>query len=149
MAGCRHACFRRRRVFLMLDHVNGEAVEGMDSVFRIVPVAKYQDQPRLTTTVKRMTGRLFRRNVDVEMPIFRAAWEHAQHAFANSGVPAGNTQVDILVQEYPRTNTVCFVFYTQILGRQLYVTAPFTLSHAQIGDLTLRGLWAPHTELIH
>lgn len=121
----------------------------MDGVWRIAPVEKYKQQEHLTTIVKRKTGRTFQREVDVVMPVFQAAWEHAQTAFANSGVPPGPCNVDILVQEYPRTDTVCFIFCTQIFGRELFVQAPFQLSKAQIADLTLRDLWHPLELAVH
>lgn len=129
---------------MALNHEVGETVEHMDCVFRVVPVEKYQNQPRLTTLVKRMTTGKFKRLRDVEMPIFQAAWEHAAQAFANSGVPAGTASVDIIAQEYPRTGQVCFVFATQVFGHELIVTAPFQLTDAQIADLTLRDLWQPY-----
>lgn len=127
-----------------LNHSSGEIVEGMDSVFRVVPVTKYQQQERLTTVVKRMTSGKFKRLRDVSVPIFQAAWEHAQAAFANSGAPAGKMEVDIIAQEYPRTGQVCFVFAGSVFGHEMFVTAPFQLSHEQIADLTLRDLWQPY-----
>lgn len=127
-----------------LHHDIGEVVEGMDDIFRVVPVEKYKAQERLTTTVKRMTGGKFKRLRDVSMPIFQAAWEHAQQAFANSGAPAGKMEVDIVAQEYPRTGQVCFVFAGSVFGHEMFVTAPFQLSEAQIADLTLRDLWQPY-----
>lgn len=134
---------------MSLDHTIGEIIEGMDSVYRIVPVSKYQEQTRLTTLVKRMTEKVFRREIDVEMPIFQAAWEHAQQAFANSGVPAGNRPIDILAQEYPRTNVVCFVFSAEVFGREMLVTAPFKLTEEQIADLKLRDLWQSQELVMH
>jgi hypothetical protein len=127
-----------------LNHLSGERVEGMDAVWRVVPVEKYQQQERLTTTVKRMTTGKFKRLRDVEMPIFQAAWEHAQIAFANSGAPAGAMHVDIIAQEYPRTGQVCFIFAGRVFGSEMFVTAPFQLSQEQIADLALRDLWQPH-----
>ena len=127
-----------------LNHSIGEIVEGMDDVFRVVPVAKYQEQARLTTVVKRMTGKKFQRLRDVEIPIFQAAWEHAQNAFAKSGAPSGKMEVDIVAQEYPRTGVVCFVFCGNVFGHEMFVTAPFKLGEAQIADLAVRNLWQPY-----
>lgn len=127
-----------------LNHSAGETVEGMDAVYRVVPVAKYQEMPRLTTLVKRVMGNKFRRPRDVQMPIFQAAWEHAQIAFANAGAPAGGMNVDIIAQEYPRTGTVCFVFCGHVFGHEMFVTAPFKLADSQIADLTVRNLWQPY-----
>lgn len=128
---------------MALNHELGEVVEGMDSVFRVVPMSKYAEQTRLTTVVKRMSGKQFRREVDVEMPIFRAALEHAQMTFVNSGIMPG-ASIDCLAQEYPRTGHVCFVFSTMHAGEERLVTAPFKLGKAQIADLTLRDLWQPY-----
>lgn len=128
---------------MALNHELGEIVDGMDSLFRVVPMSKWAEQSRLTTVVKRMTGKQFRREIDVEMPIFRAAMEHAQAAFLNSGIMA-DANIDCLAQEYPRTGHVCFVFSTMHNGEERLVTAPFKLARAQIADLTLRDLWQPY-----
>ncbi len=127
-----------------LNHELGEVVEGMDSLFHVVPMSKYAEQTRLTTIVKRVTGRQFRRETDVEMPIFRAAMEHAQAAFMNSGIMPGSN-VECLAQEYPRTGHVCFIFSTMHNGEEKLVVAPFKLARTQIADLTLRDLWQPYT----
>ena len=132
-----------------LNHTAGERVEGMDELYRVVPVAKYQQQTRLTTTVKRMTGRQFRRSVNIEMPIFEAAWQHAQKAFANAGVSPGPMSIDILAQEYPRTDQICFVFCGMVRGQERFVTAPFQLTKAQIADLELRDLWQSQALVMH
>jgi hypothetical protein len=127
-----------------LNRVTGETVEHMDGIFRIVPTEKYQHQPRLTTTVKRMRGKKFRREVDVEMPVWQAALEHAQMAFYNAGAAPGALDYDTIVQEYPRTGVICFLFAAIIGGVEMLVSAPFQLSHQQIAGLTVRNLWQPY-----
>ena len=128
-----------------LHHDIGEIVEGMDEIFHVVPIEKYKQQPRLTTVVRRMSGRRFRREIDVTLPIWQAAHDHAVMSFANSGAPAGPLAYDAIAQEYPRTGCVCFVFAADINGAEMFVTAPFLLGKDQIADLTLRGLWQPYT----
>jgi hypothetical protein len=124
-----------------LDHVRGERVEGMDSVFVVAPFEKYAEQTRLTTMVKEV--RKFKRDRMIEVPIVSAAMDHARKAFEKEGLAPGG-EVDILVMEYPRTACVCFVFCARINYQDKYVTAPFQLGEEQIRDLTHRGLWTPY-----
>jgi hypothetical protein len=128
-----------------LNQIAGEVVEGMDSIFRVVPVAKYAEQTRLTTLVKEMRGKKFKRPVDVQRPIWEAALGYAQQAFANAGATPGKLSFDCICQEYPRTGMVAFIFNATIDGTERYVTAPFLLAHEQIADLTVRNLWQPYT----
>jgi hypothetical protein len=130
---------------MVLNREIGEIVEGMDDIFRVVPIEKYKNQPRLTTTVRRMSGKKFRREVDVTMPIWQAAHDHAVMSFAKSGAPAGQLAYDAIAQEYPRTGCLCFIFAADINGAEMFVTAPFLLGNDQIADLELRGLWQRYT----
>lgn len=130
----------------MLHYDIGEIIEGMDDVFRVVPIEKYKQQPRLTCVVKEQTGGKFKRLVDVEKPIWIAALQYAQRAFAGVGAQPGlPLAYDAIAQEYPRINVVCFVFAATINGQEYFVPAPFALTDAQIKDLTLRNLWQPYT----
>lgn len=124
-----------------LDHINGERVEGMDSVYVVAPFEKYSAQTRLTTRIKEV--RKFKRDRVIEVPIVQAAMDHARKGFEKSGLTPGG-EIDILVLEYPRTSCVCFVFCARINGEDKYVTAPFQLGEEQIRDLTHRGLWTPY-----
>ena len=126
-----------------INHEIGEIVEGMDDIFHVAPASKYAEQTRLTTVVKRQSGGKFKRMVDVEMPVFQAAMEHAREAFMNSGIAPGSN-IDCIAQEYPRTGCVCFVFCARHNGEDLWVQAPFKLTRNQIADLTLRDLWKPY-----
>lgn len=128
-----------------LNHVSGETVEGMDAIFRVVAVEKYHALPRLTTIVKERRGKKFRREVDVEKPIWIAALDHAQRCFFNAGANPGSLAYDCIVQEYPRTGCVCFIFEAVIDGVSMFVTAPFRLGPDQIADLSVRNLWQPYT----
>lgn len=125
-----------------LNHTIGEVVEGMDDLFAVVPFAKYAEQTRLTAIVDEVTGSKFKRKVKRERPIVEVAMRHAKEAFEKEGLPKGAT-IDIIVQEYPRTACLCFIFHTRINGQDKFVTAPFKLGDEQIKDLTLRGLWTP------
>ena len=125
-----------------LDHVNGERIEGMDDVFVIAPFEKYAEQTRLTTTLK--IKEKFKREREVEKPIISAAMEHAATAYAKLGIRVGS-DVEIMIQEYPRTKQVCVIFCTTRHGQDYLVTAPFQLADEQIKDLTFRGLWTPYT----
>jgi hypothetical protein len=128
-----------------LDQTKGEVIEGFDPIFRVVPLSKYAEQTRLTTVVQRMSTGKFKRKVDVVKPIWIAAREHAAQAFANSGADAGSLAFDVLVQEYPRTGVVNFIFNATLSGQEMYVSAPFKLTEEQIADLTVRNLWQPYT----
>lgn len=126
-----------------LDHQNGETIEGMDCIYRVVPSSKYAGMPRLTTIVEEEYGTRFRRKRQVERPIFDHAMKVASIAFRNAGITEGD-DIDILVQEYPRINVVAFIFCARGLdGDDLLVSLPVLLGEEQIADLTSRGLWQP------
>jgi hypothetical protein len=124
-----------------LDHVNGERVEGMDLVYRVVPIEKYQQLPGLTTLVEKTTGSFYKKKTVESLPIWKAATDYAQIAFKNSGAPAGPLHYDMLAQEYPAVGVVCFVFCAKIFGRELYVQAPFQLTDEQIAEMKVIGEW--------
>lgn len=127
---------------MLLNHEIGEIIEGMDDIFHVVPVSKYGEQSRLTTTVERVRGKKFKRKVPVEIPIHVAAMEWIRDSFTLSGLAPGS-DVEIIVQEYPASNIVMYVAAAVINGQAKFVTAPFKLSDQQVADLTLRGLWQP------
>lgn len=129
---------------MALNHDIGEIVDGMDDVFRVVPVEKYQEQTRLTCLVKQVVGTKFKREIEVQKPIWVAALEYAQIAFRNSGAQPGGLAYDCIAQEYPRVSVVCFIFNAEVAGKDLFVTAPFGLTESQIADLTMRDLWQPY-----
>lgn len=127
-----------------LNHIAGERLEGLDPVFRVVPLEKYKGQPRLTTVVKEMTKGKFQYEVEVERPIWEAALGHAQISYYGAGAEPRHLKYDVLVQEYPRTGNIAFIFCARIRGEERFVIAPFALSPEQIADLTVRGLWQPY-----
>lgn len=124
-----------------LDHVNGERVEGMDLIYRVVPIEKYQQLPGLTTLVEKTTGSAFKTKKVESVPIWQAATDYAMIAFKNTGAPAGPLHYDVLAQEYPVTARVCFVFCAKIFGREMYVQAPFQLTDEQIAEMKVIGEW--------
>jgi hypothetical protein len=128
-----------------LNHVSGEVLDGYDAIFRVVPPSKYAEQTRLTTIVEELRGKKFQRKVKVKRSIWEAAIRHAQLAFYNAGADPGQLAYDCIVQEYPRTGVVVFIFNATVLGEERYVLAPFKLGHEQIADLTVRNLWQPYT----
>lgn len=128
-----------------LNRVSGETVEGMDAIFRVAPVEKWQAQTRLTTVVEEMHGAKFKRKRKVSRPIWDVALAYAQRCFHASGAKPGPLSCDVIVQEYPRTNMVVFIFEADIFGHEMLVPAPFILSPGQIADLTVRNLWQPYT----
>lgn len=124
-----------------LDHENGEILEDRDFVFRVVPVEKYMNLPRLTTLVRETTGNKFKREITVQRSIWEAAFGLARTAFTEAGAPAGTISYDVIVQEYPREHVVAFVFCMTIRGEERFVTAPFQLTAEQIGDLIATNQW--------
>lgn len=125
-----------------LDHTNGEQIDGMPHIYRVVPAAKYANENRLTTIVKEMTGKSFRREIEVEKPIFEAAMNHAMEGFVKAGLQLGS-DIDCLCQEYFTDDIIMFLFCAKINGEDHYVTAPFKLHEQQIAELTQRGMWKP------
>ena len=126
-----------------LNHLAGEKIEGLDPIYRVVPVSKYKSLPRLTTTVTEWQGKQFKKEVEVERPIWVQALGHAQIAYFEAGADPRHLNYEVLVQEHPLTNTVCFVFCAKIRGEDHYVVAPFVLSPEQIAELTVTGHWKP------
>jgi hypothetical protein len=126
-----------------LNHVTGERLNGMDELYRVVPLSKYKELSRLTTFVKEMSTGKFKREITVERPIWEAALGHAQIVYYAIGAPLDHLSYDVLVQEYPRTGQVAFLFCAKIGGEDHYVVAPFSLAPEQIADLKVRNLWQP------
>jgi len=127
---------------MALNREKGEPLEGYDSVFRVVPAEKYQALPRLTTMVPRTVGIKFKRKVMVAVPIAEAAYAFAQAGFINVGAPRNvDLEYDVMVQEYPRTNQVVFIFCATIKGQDQYVIAPFQLTNQQVAELVITSNW--------
>lgn len=124
-----------------LDHVNGERVEGMDLIYRVVPIEKYKNLPGLTVLVEKTSGSAFKSKKVESVPIWAAAENYAMISFMNSGAPAGPLSYDCLVQEYPAKHVVCFVFCAKIFGVEMYVQAPFELTPEQIAEMKVIGEW--------
>lgn len=128
-----------------LDHVNGERIEGLDEVFLVASFEKYAEQTRLTAIVEETTGSKFKRKVKRERRIVDLAMRYAADGFAKMGLPR-NSDIDVLVQEYPRVNQLAFLFCARLAGKDYYIAPPalFQLGEAQIVDLIQRGLWQPY-----
>lgn len=128
-----------------LNHDKGEYLSDRDFIYRVVPVEKYQNLPRLTTVVEKTVGQQFKKQEHVIVPIWQAALEYAQCQFAEAGAPAGTLSYDVIAQEYPRENVVTFLFCALIKGEERYVIAPFQLTDDQIADLAAVGQWQKPT----
>lgn len=126
-----------------LNHLTGEKIEGMDPIFRVVPAAKYKNLPRLTTTVMEWQGKQFKTEVAVERPVWETALGHAQIAYFEAGADPQHLSYDVIAQEYPRANTVTFVFCAKVHGQDHFVVAPFALAPEQVASLVLTGDWQP------
>lgn len=127
-----------------LNHVNGERIDGMDLIYRVVPVEKYKELPGLTTLVEETSGSQFKRKVTRQYPIWQAAENYARMAYSNSGY-SGPLHVDCLVQEYGSAHVVCFIFCAKIFGVEQYVVAPFELTDEQIAEMKVIGQWEDAT----
>jgi len=132
-----------------LNHVTGEQLTGTDPVYRVVPAKKYKELPRLTVPVEEETGGKFKVKRIVERPIWEYALGEAQIALFKAGVPVTKLAYDAIVQEYPRTNNIIFVFHVRTGSKDLYITVPpeppgITLRPEQVADLTAANLWQPY-----
>jgi len=123
-----------------LDHVNGERIDGMDLIYRVVPVEKYKELPGLTTLVEETSGSKFKRKVTKQYPIWAAAERFARMAYSKAGY-SGPLNVDCIAQEYGRAGVVCFVFCAKIFGVEQFVVAPFELTDEQIAEMKVIGQW--------
>ncbi len=83
----------------------------------------------------------------VDTPLFGEACSQAADAFISAGalLPVDFREPDVLIQEYPDTNRVAFVFQRKIGGREHFYPYIFALPHPMVQSLRLTGRWGrPH-----
>lgn len=82
-----------------------------------------------------------------ETPFFGQAYDHAIEAFTISGaiLPIKITQDQVLIQEYPDSNKVAFLFQMRIKGKEHFYPYVYELPPAMVSSLRLVGRWGrPH-----
>lgn len=110
------------------DRVSGERIEGLGDTFRIVPVAKWADTP-----------------------IWAEACRGARTRFRKALSPTGRIpefdEDTVLVQEYPESDRICFIFamwcrpyFKRYFGWQYWVF-PVRLTAPLKAHLVLTGRW--------
>lgn len=102
------------------NHHTGEIIQGMPERYVVAPSSRWTDSP-----------------------LFADAAKHAAAAFAQSGAlqPIFFSAEDILVQEYPDTCQVCFLFARKIAGKPHFYPFVFDLSPEMVAHLKTVGRW--------
>lgn len=108
-----------------LDKVKGEPIDGMPDDYIVVNISKWRNTP-----------------------LMPQAAEAAADAFIAIGalLPVWFEEDDILVQEYPRSGQIAFLFQRRIRGETHYYPYVYELPKAAIKELVAEGLWTPPTE---
>lgn len=103
-----------------LDRQDGEIVGDLGPNYRVVPAVKWCDSP-----------------------FWPIAVEDARRAFQAAGSLYYNPRADdVLVQEYPETNRVAFLFCREIKGQEMIYPAVFSLPEPVINSLVVTGRWS-------
>lgn len=123
----------------------GELIDGLGPHFRIAPVGKWEELTGFH--VPYQVPHPFRTIVK-ERPIFLDALEKAKDAFIAAGavLPIDISEDDILIQEYPLTGTVVFLFRRHVGIREMFVPVKYDLPPAAIAWLKATNRWS---ELTH
>lgn len=101
----------------------GEPIENLGGGYRVVPLAKWADTE-----------------------LWTQAAEAAAQAFVNSGALFPVQFTDILVQEYPKTNKLCFLFEATVKGKPMFYPYVWSMKKDMIAEFVNTGRWQPHTE---
>lgn len=136
---------------MSLNRERGEVLAGMGP-YRVVPAAKWRELPRVHHVYQEyeIPDNPCTRLEIKSRPLYADALARAQAAFQEAGamMPVVIPESAILVQEYPKTSQVVFLFAREVAGRELIVALPpYTLDHKVIGWLTTTGRWVP--DVVH
>lgn len=114
---------------MALDRTNGEVVEGLGHMYRVVPTDKW------ATT-------------DFGAPHFLEAHEKATLAFkraagkfAASGKKMNLARDNVLVQEYPLLDKVAFIFEGKVGTEEMVYAYVFDVDPVLIEALRMAGEW--------
>jgi hypothetical protein len=102
----------------MLDMINGELLGDLGSDYRVVPHEKW-----------------------IDTNLFTEAGGRAAAAFVASGAIQPITFEQILVQEYPDSGRVAFLFSRRISGKWHYAPVVLALAPHVIAELQMAGRW--------
>lgn len=99
---------------------SGELIGDLGHAYRVVPTSNWLDSN-----------------------LFDVAAESAAQAFHAAGalLPVDISSDDCLVQEYPATNTVAFLFQRRIGGVERFYPYVFKLPPALVEELVTAGRW--------
>lgn len=128
----------------MLNTQTGEDIEGLGPHYRVVPVSKWAELSSLT--VPYQVPHPFR-TIMKDRPIFLDALENAKDAFIKAGaiLPIDIYEDDILIQEYPLSGSVAFVFRRYIGVQEKFVTRKYDLPPSAIAWLKATNRWSDLT----
>jgi hypothetical protein len=106
---------------MALNHDLGELIQGLPGPYRVVPLHKWQDTQ-----------------------LWEQAAEMAGKAFKRSGSLRKRVQfTDVLVQEYPKTSKLLFLFEATVAGQPMYYPWVWDLTPEMIAEFTTTGKWVP------
>jgi hypothetical protein len=108
---------------MALNHVLGEMIGDLGGAYRVAPVAKWQDTE-----------------------LWSKAAEAAAEAFLKSGSLWPVQFTGILVQEYPITNKLAFVFEATVRNAPMLYPYVWELQPEVISEFVNTGRWQRHQE---
>lgn len=125
-------------------NTRGEDIEGLGPHYRVAPVAKWAELTNLT--VPYQVPHPFR-TIMKDRPIFMDALESAKDAFLKAGavLPIDIYEDDILVQEYPLSGSVVFIFRRDVGIQEKFVTRKYDLPPSAIAWLKATNRWSDLT----
>lgn len=110
-----------------LDQQNGELIKDLGSMYRIVPKEKWMRTP-MFEEARIAAHEAFRRSAG---------------KFINSKTPAlPLTLKNFIVQEYPLTDKLLFLFCETIDGEEQYYPYTFDLPKDLVSQLHVEGMWS-------
>lgn len=110
-----------------LNPERGEVVEGLGKLFRVVPKEKWAGTP-LFEEARVAAHEAFR----------RTAGKFVNDRTPPIGLDCGN----FIVQEYPFTDTLAFIFSAVIGGQEHYYPYTFKLDRGMTSRLNAEGMWS-------
>ncbi len=105
-----------------LDHVKGEVIGDLGHVYRAAPNTKWREH------------QLFEEAATIAAETF-----HAMGAL----LPITFDDGEVLVQEYPRTNALVFVFCKSIARTEQIVVRKYDIPDDMMRELRAQGRWLP------
>lgn len=109
----------------MLDTEHGEVLEGLGSLYRVVPTDKWADTPLFQEAAMAATSK------------FKAAGKK----FVNDGEVMDFARGQVVCQEYPLLDTLVIIFCSKVNGKYMYYWHQFRFEQEMINRMSAEGFW--------